>query len=502
MKHITKTQYLEYLSCGKNAWLKLYKPELKEVFALSEFEQSLLAKGNLVEEWARKLFPNGVLIESTGEDAASLTKELISKKAPVIFQSTFIHEGFMARNDVLEYDSINDCWNLYEIKGTNSINERSEKAEGRDHIEDAAFQAAILRSVGVNIGSIFIIHLNKAYVRDGDVIVKDLFSMDNVTENVHHRLAETASMMQKARVELTQLDEGVLSCGCLYRGRSAQCTTFRYSYSHVPEYSIHDLSRIGTGKKKLESLVDSGIFDLNDIPDEFELTDIQKNQVSVYKTKKPIIDPLAIKAELSSIVFPLYFLDYESYSPAIPLFNGFKPYQQIPFQFSLDKVSNSSGNVEHFEYLHTEASDPSLTIIRGLRDVIGPEGTIIVWNKTFERMINTQLAQRNPQYEEYLEDINERIYDLKDIFQKQMYVHHGFKGKTSIKNVLPTLIPTLTYKELEIQDGGTATEAWYQMVYGLTTAFEKTEISENLKRYCGRDTHAMVAIWQEVQKLI
>lgn len=496
MKYITKTLYLEYLSCGKNAWLKVHRPELQGMFTLSEFEQGLLAKGNLVEEWARKLFPDGILVESVGEEAVDTTKILMNEKTSVIFQSTFIYDGFMARNDVLEYDAIHDLWNLYEVKGTNSLNE---KAEGRDHIEDATFQTVILEEAGISLGRISVIHLNKEYVRGDEINIQELFVSEDVTDKVRNNLAETKAAMEKVKAALMQLDERALACECLYLGRSAQCTTFRYSHPQVPDYSIHDLSRIGLSKKKLESLVSSGIFDLNDVPEALGLSEIQKNQIAVHRSQESIIDPAAINAELSSLAFPLYFLDYESYPPAIPLFKGFKPYQQIPFQFSLDKLLDLSGEFQHFEYLHEEASDPSPIIIRKLRDTIGPEGTIIVWHKPFERMINSQLAERNPEHEGYLEDINERIYDLKDIFHKQMYVHPGFKGKTSIKNILPTMVPSLTYKELEIQDGGAATEAWYQMVYGSLSAEERKVISENLKKYCGRDTYAMVAIWQKLQ---
>ncbi len=496
MNYITKTLYLEYLTCGKNTWLKLFKPELQSMFALSEFEQSLLAKGNLVEEWARKLFPDGVLIGGFGEESVRVTKELIDKKTPILFQAAFIHDGFMARNDVLAYDASNVCWNLYEIKGTNSLNE---KADGRDHIEDATFQAAILEDLGIKVGQTFIIHLNKEYIRGDQIDIHQLFSQDDITDKVWQRLPETREMMKKAKKALTQSDERALTCECLYAGRSSHCTTFRHSHPHVPDYSIHDLSRIGLSKKKLESLVDSQIFDINDIPDDFVLSEIQRNQVTVHKTQRPIIDGTAIRSELASLSFPLYFLDYESYPPAIPLFKGFKPYQQVPFQFSLHKIDSPSAKPEHYEYLHEEDSDPSPSIIKRLRDYIGPEGTILVWNKSFERMINSQLAERNPEYVDYLEDLNDRIYDLKDIFHKQFYVHPGFKGKTSIKNILPVMVPSLTYKELEIQNGGAATEAWYEMVYGQISSEDKQKISEGLKKYCGRDTYAMVAIWQKLQ---
>ena len=161
MQHITKTIYLEFLTCAKNAWLKQYKPELASKFELSAFEKSLVANGNLVELWARKLFPSGILIEEFGEAATTKTQQYIKDKQPVIFQSTFILGKFLARNDVLEYDKDNECWNLYEIKGTNTLKENGEE---RDHVEDAAFQYVVLRDYGVKIGRVNIIHLNKEYI--------------------------------------------------------------------------------------------------------------------------------------------------------------------------------------------------------------------------------------------------------------------------------------------------------------------------------------------------
>jgi hypothetical protein len=500
MNHITKTTYLQFLACGKNTWLQLYKPELQDMFELSDFEKGLLAKGNLVERWARKLFSDGILINVYGEEAAKMTQECITQHSPIIFQATFIHKTFMARNDVLEYDQANDCWNLHEIKGTNSLNEHEEKV---DHIEDTTFQTIILEVCGIKIGSIKLIYLNKEYVRGDEINVQELFAREDITEQVNKRKERTREDMERAAKALFQVDEKALECQCVYLGRSAHCTTFKYSYPHIPDYSIHDLARIGNSKKKLVDLIDSQIYDINDIPDDFVLSDIQTNQVLVHKRQTPIINTESVRRELDALQFPLYFLDYETYPPAIPLFKGFKPYQQVPFQFSLDVLTDPDGELVHYEYLHEQASDPSEAIITKLQQVIGREGNIIVWNKSFERKINTQLAERSHEDQAFLEDINERVYDLMDIFQKQMYVHPGFKGKTSIKKVLPVLVPKLTYTDLEIREGGAATEAWYEMVFGdATTTLEKQKISEDLKKYCGRDTYAMYAIWRFLWKTV
>jgi len=389
MQYITKTIYLEYLECAKNTWLKMHKPELSANFELSAFEKSLTANGNLVEMWARKLFPNGMLISEFGEPAQRITKQYIEEKKSVIFQSTFISGKFLARNDVLEYDKKNDCLNLYEIKGTNSLDENSDEI---DHVEDATFQYIVLNDSKIKVGQVYIIHLNKEYVRGDEIDINDLFVKDDITSQVLERVETTKEKMLKAVELLFQEDEKNLECQCIYKGRSKHCSTFKYSHPEVPEYSIHDLSRIGNSKKKLAELVNLGVFDINDIPDGFKLSDNQQNQVEVHKTQYPIIQTQSIKGELESLVYTLYFFDYETYPSAIPLFKGFRPYQQIPFQFSLHVLESRDSELKHFEYIHIDASDPSEDIIANLKKTIGSVGNIIVWNKKFEKGRNEELA--------------------------------------------------------------------------------------------------------------
>lgn len=495
MKYITKTIYLEYLACAKNTWLKMHKPELAEMFELSDFDKNLTVSGNLVESWARKLFPEAVIISEFGIVAQEKTKKYVEQKKAAIFQSTFIKDNFLVRNDVLEYDKDSDCWNLYEVKGTNNLNENNDQI---DHVEDATFQYVVLRDLGVKLGKVYIIHLNKDYVRGDEIKVKDLFVKEDISAEVLERLETTKEKMNKAVESLLQADEKALECQCVFLGRSRHCASFKYSHPDVPVYSIHDLSRIGNSKKKLYELVDSGILDLTDISDDFKLSDIQRNQVDVYNSKVPIIDKLGIESELKSLEYPLYFFDYETYPSAIPLFKGYQPYQQIPFQFSLHVLNSPNEKLEHFEYIHLENSDPSEAIIGALKKAIGPEGNIIVWNKKFEKARNTELAKRSPQNESFLNDLNERIYDLMDIFQKQMYVHPDFKGSVSIKKVLPVLAPELSYKDLEIQDGGAAMDVWFEKIYKSNSDIEKQVTAKKLLEYCCLDTFAMYAIWKKL----
>ena len=146
-------------------------------------------------------------------------------------------------------------------------------------------------------------------------------------------------------------------------------------------------------------------------------------------------------------------------------------------------------------------SDPSLDIIQKLQEFIGSIGTIIVWYKSFEQKINTELAKRFPKHKEFLRDLNNRIYDLMNIFEKQMYIHSKFKGKTSIKKVLPVLVPELSYQELEIREGTAAASKWFSMTYDHLTSIEKQKIAHSLRMYCGLDTYAMYAIWKHLMHI-
>jgi hypothetical protein len=216
---------------------------------------------------------------------------------------------------------------------------------------------------------------------------------------------------------------------------------------------VHDLARIGNSKKKLATLVERRAFGLDDVPADIELSEIQMNQVRVHQSRRAIIDLEKIEEELRTLTFPLYFLDYETFAPAIPMFSGYSPYSRIAFQFSLHVLRTALGEPEHVEYLHEERSDPSETIAGLLAQHIG-SGTVISWNKSFEQGVNRELANRMPAHRAALERINMQMYDLKDIFHKQYYVHPEFRGKTSIKKVLPALVAGVRHADLNIKEGG------------------------------------------------
>ena len=492
---ISKTDYLIFRECRKNAWLKLHREDIFYKSELSEFDKAIIETGNVAESYARKLFPNGILIEGRASAAQNITLAHISKKAPVLFQPVFLKDGFLAALDILEFNAKTQGYFLYEVKASNDVKEDT-------HLSDLAFQWVLLEKMGVGIQRAHIIHLNSDYVRVGALNVQKLFNVEDVTDAVKELLPHTETEMEIAQQYLSQEREPAGHCDCISKGRSRHCSTFAYSNPDVPQYGVHDIARIGSSKAKLADWANDGIFCLEDLPDDAELSSIQTNQVDAYLNNRVLIRKPEIADELQKLKFPIYFLDYETCPAAIPRFDGFSPYQQIPFQYSLHVLDTMGGTPRHEEFLSTTPGDPSEAMIASLQKHIGEVGSVVVWSKKFECTINQELGERIPAAKTFLDSLNGRVYDLMDVFSKQHFVHKDFKAGTSIKDVLPVLAPELSYKDLAIQEGGTASQSWDKITSGQIAQTEKDQIARDLKLYCERDTYAMYVIWRYLQDLV
>jgi hypothetical protein len=492
---ITKTDYLEYTFCKKNLWLKKYKPELFESVELSEFEKKIIEEGNLADKAARGLFPDGVLVEVVGSNAAPFTKTLLGAKTKNIFQGGFLWNDFFIQADILRFNEVLEGWELYEVKATNDV----KREVPHHHINDLAFQKTVIENNGVKIVKTGVIHLNSEYRMVGKVNYNDLFIIADLSDEVFVAQPEVQSQMNDLKIYLASPEEK--GCECLYRGRNAQCTTFVYSNPEVPEYSVHDINRIGGSKKLFYDWIDRSIYALEDIDNPEALTGSKKAQYDAYMAGKPLIDSEAIKEALNELVFPIYFFDYEGYSSAIPRFSGFGAYEQVPFQYSLH-ILHEDGELEHKEFLITEPTkDLTLPLIECMQEDFGDTGSVISWYKSYESQRNNKLAELHPNHAAFLESLNDRMFDLMTIFSKDLYVDARFKGSASIKNVLPVLVPELTYKALNVQKGDQAVERWEKMISPNTPKEEKEQIAKDLLEYCALDTMAMVKIYEFLAKL-
>jgi len=493
---LTKTDYLIYKDCAKNAWIKIHKPDIYFSKPLSAFDEGIIETGNEVDVLARDLFPGGVLIESRNDFLK--TDSLLKSKTKIIYQPVFETDTYKIVCDILVWNEKDEVYDLYEVKASNSG--ENKKAKDDLYTDDIAFQYIVLKKLGVPLGKLNLIRLNNEYIRVADLDIHKLFSIEDFTERVVNIIDDISEDMKNAFEILSTDEEPVGSCKCITRGRSAHCTTFSYSNPEVPNYSVHDISRIGSSKAKLAELVDSGIFAIEDIPDDFPLSEKQKNQVLAAKTNKTIIEQENVNEFLSNIHTPISFLDYETFAAGVPRYTGYSPFNQIPFQFSLHIVSDSDLEPKHSEFIFTENKNPDEAFLSALKTQLPSTGNIIAWHKSFEIGRNNDLAKRNPDYKSFIEDINSRFVDLEEIFINQYFVHPLFKGKTSIKYILPVLVPELSYKTLNIQEGATASNTWDRLVKGEYSEKEKQEKIESLKEYCKLDTYAMYKIWKYLKE--
>jgi hypothetical protein len=490
---ISKTDYILWRACAKNAWLRIHKPDVYYSAELTEYEQAVIEMGIEVERVARGLFPDGLAIASSQTDGLEQTRSLIASNTHTLFQPVFEREECLAIVDVLQREPGTDEWSIYEIKSATKVKE--------EHVHDLAFQVVLLRKHGINLKRAFLILLNPDYVRQNDLDIQKVFNTVDLTSNVEDISETVKGEMQEARVYLLARTEPSGPCSCIYKGRSRHCSTFHYSNPEVPDYGIHDIARIGSSPKKLKALVDVGNFALEDIPSDIKLTQGQSNQLRAYRTGQTIIDKDAIAKELADLTFPLHFLDYETFASAVPLFSGYSPYDQIPLQYSVHIVGSPDEEPIHRDFLHAGRGDPTNDFLNSLREHVSPFGSVIAWNKAFECYVNDSVSRRCSPEREYIIELNDRFYDLMDIFSKQHFVHRDLCGSVSIKKVLPVLAPELSYSGLGIQDGAMASLTWSRIISGEIDDQERARLRVSLRDYCALDSYGMYAIWRALSSL-
>lgn len=481
---LTKSDYLRYLDSPKHFWLHKKRKDLRPT--ISETDQATFDQGYAVEECARKLFEEGVEVKDNFSKGRDQTKKY-AESANVIFQATAMPKDLLARADILKKNPATGKWDIYEVKSTTEVQDV--------HFPDLAFQRIAFERDGYDIGETLLVHINGDYVKHGEIEPEKLFTITNITEQSENFKSIIENDIPKALELLAIDDEEAINKEC---PSPKTCPCKDHCWPDLPSYSIYDIKRFNGNK--LRTIRDTGILKITDVPDDFPLTQIQQNQVMAAKSGTAMIDAQTIGVTLGTLQYPLYFLDYETYSQAIPLFEGTKPYQNICFQYSLHVMKSPTADVEHYEYLHTAQSNPIPQLLDSMLKNIGGTGTIIVWNKSFEMSRNKEMADQYPEYSGQLSAINERVFDLMEIFSKQHYVHPDFKGSYSIKKVLPVLVPELSHSNLEtIQDGGVASLHWFKHIY--KNSPEKDSTIKNLVEYCKLDTWAMVAIFMELKKL-
>jgi len=478
------------MQCTKSLYLNWHKPELKD--PVSPMQQAVFTQGHVVGKLAQQLFPGGVDAGIHVPDhylkSIEMTAELIRNDTAVIYEAGFSVEGLHCFLDILVKDG--DRWKAYEVKSSAQVKPVN--------ILDAAFQYYVMTRCGLNLSEISLVVLNNSYERIGDLDITQLFRIEPLTDQVLRLQDKVQQKTGEFLLTLNSDEEPVTDIGphctdpynCDFRG---------YCWKHIPDYSIFNISQLGADKKW--DLYQKGILTFDDIPPNFKLNDRQWQQV-ISEIKGDLhINKTAVQKFVSSLRYPLYFVDFESFQPSVPLFDHSRPYQQIVFQYSLHILEEDGGTLDHKSFLaKNDGSDPRIPFIRQLISDIGENGDIIVFNRSFEASRLNEIAATFPDFKFQVSIITSRIKDLMEIFQKREYYAPEMKGSYSIKQVLPALVPGFSYENMAIGDGGSASHAFMSLVS--ETDWAKIRMTrENLLEYCKLDTLAMVEILKVLQKV-
>lgn len=490
MRVLSKSKLLDYRQCPKRLWLQVHRPEVREDTAgtLASF-----SAGHQVGDIARRLYdPKGkgtlIDIETEGFDAAFSRSQALLTGTQPIFEAGFKAAGALAFADVMlpTRKAGQRAWRMVEVKSSTEVKDY--------HRDDAAIQAFVAREAGVPLTGLALAHIDNTWVYPGNEDYNGLLKENDLTKEAFSRGEEVQTWIKEAQAVVAKRSEPRVSTGdqC---AKPYECGFVGYCRSQEPqaEYPVMWLPRLQSEKVK-EFVRQNGIIDMAEVPDDL-LNPRQQRVKAATLSDQTFFDAAGAAQALKQHKLPAYFMDFETIQFAVPIWRGTRPYQQIPFQFSVQRLSRT-GKLEETAFLDLSGKDPSKAFAEALIAACGSQGPIFVYNAGFETARVKELAERYPRLCADLMAINERVVDLLPVAQNHYY-HPSQQGSWSIKKVLPAIAPDLRYDNLEgVQDGGMAMNAYLEAISSSASTARKEEIHRQLLRYCGLDTVAMVRLWR------
>ena len=486
MKHstsnlgISKSLFLLGLQCRKQFWLKIHE---REIFPpVDEATQAIFDQGHEIGILAQSLFPEGIMVEGNHRNfnaIATRTSELLVDRRP-LFEGGFLVDSGFARVDILNPVD-GDEWELIEVKSGTSVKEVN--------VFDTAFQLHLCEKSGLRVRRTVLMHLNRSYTREGDLDVSELFALEDVTSEVQSALPFVIGEFDelKKTAALDQCPEIRIGPHC---SKPYECPLKDSCWSFLPEYPVTDLYR---GKAKAFDLLDDGVSKLGQIPTHMRLNAKQEIQRNACRSGEPFIDFGQIDRFLSNLEYPLSFLDFETFRHAVPPYDGVRPYQQIPFQYSLHVCSSPDERPDHLGYLAEDSSDRRREFMEHLLRSLPDSGSIVVYNASFEIGRLRECADSFPEYQDWVNGLEDRIVDLLIPFRNFHFYHRDQHGSASIKAVLPVLTDE-SYSSLEIRDGDTASLSFLESCSDEISRNARSRTRKNLEEYCEMDTLAMIKL--------
>lgn len=489
---LSKSEYKSALSCPKKLWLSRHMPQVRS--ALSESAQRRMKMGSEVGKLARGYFDGGIEVpvyRLSNEEAAEMTAALMSDGASVLYEATFIFGKLIARIDILKREA--DGWHIVEVKATS-------KYKRPDHLPDVAFQAHVLLGCGYSLNGASLMHLSKDYVWEGGQWdLQRLFAVEDITEDVikaEPKVADIAASFVSLVAEEAYPPVGGLApyFDPVIQSACKGCEFSEHCKPRVPKDHVYYL---GLHHAKLKKLLADGIYRIEDVPLDFNMSAAEKLRFDAFKRAGAVVSP-NLADRLGAIEYPAHLIDFETLRPDLPLFPGHRPFILLPFQWSCHTLSErpnesiTDDSHGHDEFLHQSQTDPREAFVQSLLVKIEGGGSVLHYHG-FEKNVISELVADGVRGAADLEARFHRFIDLREMLE-DCYADPAFLGRTSIKNVLPVLAPSLSYSGLNIQNGDQAQIEYSRMLGGELDDEQCQRLSRDLLRYCKLDTWAMVEV--------
>jgi hypothetical protein len=485
-KLITKSKYIMGLESDCLLWKAVN--DSASLPPPDAFTQSKFDAGHEVGELAKQLFANGIDM-SNFEFMNNIreTQKALERRKP-LFEAGFMVDGVFSRADVL-LPLEDGSWDVIEVKSSSSAKEV--------HIKDLVFQKYVYEKAGLRTRNFSVVHLNNEYVLEGELSIPDLFKRTDVTEEVLLDFSTVADKVAHMKEVISLPTCPAFNYHDVVNSAYGNPCIDEFMNS-LPAGSVFELYNIR--KKKAIELYESGSKLLSEIPSACKLTEKQKIQVNCFNTGKQHVDAHNISLFVSSLEYPLYHLDFETCMPVIPIFEGCKPNQQVPFQYSLH-IEEANGSITHREFLFTSNGDPRTTFLESLLSDLGSSGTILVYNQAFELARLRELASVDSSYLEWVDSVTLRVADLLVPFREFYFYDNRQKGSCSIKAILP-LFSDLDYKTLAVSNGSEAMNLYFKHFVRGDPCLDRDKLIQDLLAYCKQDTWAMVLVLRGLRELI
>ena len=494
--YLSKSIYVSVWDCPKKAWISKYHPEWVTV---SEDQHARFDTGHEVGDIARRMFGPFVDVTAYKEDGSLNKSQMIRNTAdemargtPVICEAAFSYEGLYCAVDLLRRDDGNGGWAVYEVKSSTQLKDY--------YTADVSYQKYVLENCGVKVTGVYLVNIDNSYVLGPEGLDPAGFFRIN-------DLWDAASEAQRDTVPgVLETAERVLGCedepsvelaeGCL------GCDLFGCCFRDLPERNVFDLYRLA--KKKMVEYYRQGLVSYEDLEEAGVIRNkTQQRQMDHWLRDKGIyVEKEPLREFLSSLSYPLYFLDFETMGLAVPAYVGTRPFEQIPFQYSLHYIEREGEELKHKEFLAESGTDPRRAIAEALCRDIPADACVTAFHKSTECGILQKLAERFPDLADHLNAVAGNVVDLLVPFQSGWYYRKEIGGSFSIKSVLPAICPDdpeLDYHELDDIHNGTEAMSKYPKMKDMEPE-EREKIRRSLLAYCRLDTLAMVKVWEELRR--